>query len=158
MEAIQHPGWSATGQNRTFALQVRESFFNHFQNAVNGEAMSISLIVERNDGVSRTEITFAEWEHLVVADCGLRMSAQPVQARNPHTGELLSIARGQRASEFRLGEKWIPFLEWRRGTLRCRYSEEMEAPENSIRIKIADLSRKLHASIFVDVQDEPLQW
>jgi len=120
--------------------------------------MSITLIIERNDGFSRTDIELAEWQSIVTADSELRMSVQPIQARNPQTGELISITAVQGTSEIHLEDKWIPFLAWRRGVLMCRYSEEMEAPGNPIRIKITDLSRKLQASIFVDVQDEPLQW
>jgi hypothetical protein len=120
--------------------------------------MSISLVIERNDGIRRTSIALAEWRNIVAADDDLRMAVEAVQARNPKTGELISITRAPGTSEIHLEEKWVPFLEWRRGILTCRYSEEMEAPRNPIRIKIADLSRKLNASIFVDVQDEPLRW
>jgi hypothetical protein len=120
--------------------------------------MSISLVIERNDGISRIDIALAEWQNVVDADTELRMAGQPVQAKNPQTGEVISVVRAKGASEIYLKEKWTPFLEWRRGYLTCRYSEEMESPQNLIRIKIADLSRKLHAVIFVDVQDEPLKW
>lgn len=67
--------------------------------------MSTSLVIERNDGTSRTDIALAEWQNIVAAD-----------------------------------------------------SEEMESPQNPLRIKIADLSQKLHGTVFVDVQDEPLTW
>lgn len=120
--------------------------------------MSINLVLKRNEDFSPTEITLAEWQNIVAADAELRMAVQPVQVRNPQTGELIHIARAQGGSEIHFEEQWIPFLEWRRGMLTCRYSEELDAPENPIRIKIANLSRQLHASIFVDVQDEPLNW
>ena len=120
--------------------------------------MSVSLIIERNDGTGRKDVALAEWENIVAAHDDLRMTVQPVQARNPQMGEIISIARAQGASEIFVEEKWIPFLEWRRGFLVCRYSEAMESPQNLLRIKIADVSRELHAAIFVDVQDEPLKW
>jgi hypothetical protein len=120
--------------------------------------MSVTLAIRRDDGFSRTDITLTEWQDIVMADADLRMSTEPVIARNPHTGELISIARAQGSSEIYLEEEWIPFLEWRRGILTCRYSEEMDAPENPLRVKIADLSRRLRASVFVDVQDEALGW
>jgi hypothetical protein len=123
-----------------------------------GDGMSINLVLKRNEGFSGTEITLTEWQNMVAADAELRMSVQPVQVRNPQTGELIHIARAQGVSEIHFEEQWIPFLEWRRGMLTCRYSEEMDAPENPIRLKIVNLSRRLHASIFVDVQDEPLKW
>jgi hypothetical protein len=120
--------------------------------------MGISLIIKRDDGTTRTDIALAEWENIVATDGDLRMTSQPIQARDPRTGELIRIARAQGASEIYLEERWIPFLAWGRGVLTCRYLEEMELPGNPLRIKIVDLSRKLHAAIYLDVQDEPLEW
>jgi hypothetical protein len=135
-------------------------FSQTFSNSFIGERMSISLVIERNDGINRADIALPEWRNIVAADSELRMAVQPTQVRNPQTGELIGIAPAQGTSEIYLEEKWIPFLEWQRGRLSCRYSEEMETetPQNPVRIKIAYLSRKLDASIFVDVQDEPLAW
>ncbi len=77
---------------------------------------------------------------------------------NPRTGELIRMNVGRGASVLHLQGDWIPFLEWRRGSLICQYNEELEDPDHPVRRKIVELSQTLRASIFLDVQDEPLEW
>jgi hypothetical protein len=120
--------------------------------------MGIGLIIARDDGNSRREITLSEWQGLVVADDEIRLSSEPIRTPDPDSGEVIALAVQPGASELRLEGEWVLFLTWQRGTLRGRYLHEMEAETHPVRCKIAELSRKLNASIFVDVQDEPLDW
>lgn len=72
--------------------------------------MSVSLIIERNDGYRRTEIAFAEWQNIVAADGDLRMAVPPVEVRNLKTSEIVGIAGTQGMAEICLDAKWLPFL------------------------------------------------
>lgn len=120
--------------------------------------MSISLFIERHDESGRQEIDLAEWQQIAMTDADLRLWSGPLRIRNPQSGEVISIPVGPGASELRLQGEWTPFLVWQGGALTCQYREEMEDPDNPVRLKIVELLQTLRASIFVDVQDEPLEW
>lgn len=121
--------------------------------------MSISLFIERRDESGQLrEIGLADWQDIVAADADLRLSDEPLHARNPQSGEIISMPVGPGASELRVQGEWIPFLEWRRGALTCRYRETMEDPDDPFRRKLVELAPIFRAAIFVDVQDEALEW
>ena len=116
--------------------------------------MSAELILTR----PARGISLSEWTRLVGEDGDLRLRSEPNVGVNPATGAKISIRTGQADAEIRVNGEWFPFLRFSRGQLRTKYVEELNDPENTKRLKIAAVAKRLGAFIKTDASDELLSW
>jgi hypothetical protein len=116
--------------------------------------VSIALLVTRRDAA----IALSEWMAIVDEDDSLRLRVEPFVAVNPRTGEKISINPGDAATEIQIDGQWLPFLRFRDGALTTKYVQEFDDPQNTRRIKITAIARRLGALIRADAGDEFLSW
>jgi hypothetical protein len=116
--------------------------------------LSIALIVTRPGAA----ITLSEWTEFVDEDDDLRLRVQPYESLNPGTGETLTIRAGEADAEIQIAGQWLPFLRFQDGSLRTKYTRQLDDPRNAIRVKIATVARRLGALIRTDAGDEFLNW
>jgi hypothetical protein len=122
--------------------------------AVMRRVVSIALLVTRPDAA----IALSEWMAIVDEDDSLRLRVEPYVAVNPRTGEKISINPGDAATEIQIDGQWLPFLRFRDGALTTKYVQEFDDPQNTRRIKITAIARRLGALIRADAGDEFLSW
>ena len=115
--------------------------------------MSIAIVIYRPSPIS-----LDEWRALVSSDGSLRLRSEPYSARNPKSGDLITIPVGEADAEIQNTGEWVPFLRWCRGSLTTEYESEFEVPSNPVRLKLVQVAKQLHAVLGTDAGDEALQW
>ncbi len=124
--------------------------------------MSITIIVSRtfDEYLNETgeEIDEDEWDEFVESQDYLRFREEPYIAPNPTTGESIEISPSAGATEVSSNGEWLPFLEYRRGELHIKYSQDFEDSENPQRKAISDVAGYFAAIIMHDAGDEILKW
>jgi hypothetical protein len=120
--------------------------------------MGANLLIERVPGNVSAPISLDEWKRLVTADPDLRLRTEPWMAVNPRTADRITIPLGEADSEMWCDHDWLPFLWFARGRLAISYREEFDDSTNLVRLKIAEVARKLNAVVSCDCGGEPVQW
>jgi len=115
--------------------------------------MSTAILIERQE-----RIALEEWRALVAADQDLRLRSQAFVAVNPRTGAQVQLPPAEADSEIKEGDKWLPFLRWRRGCLVTEYRAEFESPQHPSRIKLVQVAQRLRARLGTDAGEEELGW
>jgi hypothetical protein len=124
--------------------------------------MGVSLIVtksfDRNYNETGDSISDADWLALVDADTTLAICTEPFTATAPD-GSVISMAAPPGQSELVLSDgASIPFLRLSGGELSMRYHPDMEAADNPVRLKVAEIARHFKALITSDTGDDFLEW
>lgn len=124
--------------------------------------MSIALIVTQGYDVdfnqTGQEIDEEEWEEFVESQDNLRFNSDPMVFKNPATGETISMAAPEGATEVNVNGSWHPFLSFGNGELRMQYLSEFEDADNPVRKAIAGVAGYFAALITTDAGDEVLAW
>ena len=117
--------------------------------------MSTDLSLERRTGPA---ITLDEWKAAIAGHADLRLRTAPYVGRNPKTGASIQIPVIDGEVEMLHDGAWRAFLRWRRGRLQGAWRENIDDPDNPLRIKIAALARALGADIILDPDGIVLPW
>jgi hypothetical protein len=116
--------------------------------------LAYSIHIERRDATGVCEpITKSEWLAAVGANRSLRIRTEDFVARNPQTGEPISIkTTGLDAEFFReKDEDWIPAFFWSSaGTISFDATDDFDDPDAPLRSVAGALARSLNASLIGD--------
>jgi hypothetical protein len=96
-----------------------------------------------------------EWLRLIDADPALRLRSAPHSA-SIGSGAIISVPTLPGQAELSVGGTYVPFLGFRHGELTMAYRATMEQPTDPVRIKLAEVARRLGAAISSDAGDELL--
>jgi hypothetical protein len=113
--------------------------------------MSYSIFIERHDASgARIPITEIEWIDAVRSSDGVRLRTSDVSARNPKTGDLITIQGSGCDADFfdQTTGDWLPTFFWSsRGKIQFNATEEFEEPGSALRTTAVGLSAALNASL-----------
>lgn len=124
--------------------------------------MGITLIVTRSYDESFNEtgekIHEADWVSYVELNSNLRFNLESIVAKNPVTGEVITMPAADGATEVLINGTWCPFFSLRRGQLKMGYQPDFESQNNPIRKEIVSVAKHFSALITTDAGDEILSW
>lgn len=116
--------------------------------------MSYSIHIERRDATgSREPIAEREWLAAVAGNHSVRVRMEDFVARNPQTGEVLSIKTSGHDAEFfcEKNADWIPAFFWSSaGTISFDAPDDFNDADAPFRSVAAALARSLNASLTGD--------
>lgn len=125
--------------------------------------MAYSLYIERNN----SEITLDEWIAAINQISGVRLDNDNVTAKNPKTGEKISISgnAGDASILFEssgflgFGKKseWVKVFSFRRGKASFNATQDIESQKNPTHIAATALAKLLNAQIAGD-EGEIYEW
>jgi hypothetical protein len=115
--------------------------------------MSYFIYIERDN----SPISLEEWKHAVSKIEGVKLHAEPIEAINPSTNQLISISsvEGTVAVLFKSGgflgfassEEWVPAIQYQNGRAYIKATEEIENKKNPIRNAVSKIAQALSATI-----------
>ena len=97
-------------------------------------------------------ISLEDWEQVVAATSGVRLTSADVVITNPHTGEIITIPckAGDAEVYFVDNSEWIRVYSWLDGAISFRPSEGFEEVNDPLRDLTRILASALQARIIGD--------
>jgi hypothetical protein len=117
--------------------------------------MGLAIIVHKPTAHQRLDLK--DWLQLIDADPALRLVSEP-HSSTKGSGQIVSIPTLPGQAELKVGRIYVPFLGFRSGELTMKYQDAMKQPTDPVRLKIAEVARRLGAVIGHDAGDDLLEW